>query len=352
MHFSVNGRNIETNFPVYIVAEMSANHGQDFNRAIDIIHAMKNAGADAVKIQTYTPDTMTIRSDSKLFKISGGTVWDGQYLYDLYGKAYTPWEWQPKLKEEAEKTGLDFFSTAFDPTAVEFLEKMGVAVHKVASYEIVDIPLIEAMAKTGKPLIISTGMATLEEVQEAVETARKAGAKQIALLKCTSLYPAPLDEMNLRTIPIIAEKFDLPVGLSDHTLDVTLPVAAVALGACIVEKHFTLSREFDTPDSKFSLEPHEFAEMVRAVRAVEKALGTVHFGPTEMEKSSRTKRRSLFVVGDIKKGEKFTEQNVKSIRPGHGLHTRHLHEVINQTATEDIPKGTPLEWKHVAGEKG
>ena len=335
--------------PVYIVAELSANHNQDFEQAVALIHAAKEAGADAVKLQTYTPDTLTIPSDKEYFRITGGTLWDGRTLYDLYGEAYMPWEWQPKLKEIADEIGIDLFSTAFDPTAVDFLEEMGVPVHKVASFEIVDIPLIEKMARTGKPLIISTGMATLGEIEEAVQAARRAGATQIVLLKCTSAYPAPPEEMNLRTIPHLAEAFGVPVGLSDHTLGIAVPVAAVALGACIVEKHFTLSRDIPGPDSAFSLEPHELKAMVEAIRTVEKALGEVHYGVSEREAQSRVFRRSLFVVRDVKAGEVYTEENVRSIRPGYGLHTRYLNEVLGRRAVHDIESGTPLDWTHLAG---
>ncbi len=337
-------RHIGWGEPVYIVAELSANHNQDFEQAVALIHAAKEAGADAVKLQTYTPDTLTIPSDKEYFRIGGGTLWDGRTLYDLYGEAYMPWEWQPKLKEIADEIGIDLFSTAFDPTAVDFLEEMGVPVHKVASFEIVDIPLIEKMARTGKPLMISTGMATLSEIEEAVRAARRAGATQIALLKCTSAYPAPPEEMNLRTIPHLAEAFGIPVGLSDHTLGIAVPVAAVALGACIVEKHFTLSRDIPGPDSAFSLEPHELKAMVEAIRTVEKALGEVHYGVSEREAQSRVFRRSLFVVKDVKAGEVFTEENVRSIRPGHGLPPKHLPDVLGRRAAHDMERGTPLTW--------
>lgn len=347
----INGRPIGLGFPVYIVAELSANHNQDFEQAVTLVRAAKEAGADAIKLQTYTPDTITIRSDKEYFRVGGGTLWDGRTLYDLYSEAYTPWEWQPKLKAIANDLGLDLFSSAFDPTAVDFLEKMNVPVHKVASFEIVDIPLIEKMASTGKPLIISTGMATLSEIEEAVQAARAAGATQIALLKCTSAYPAPPDEMNLRTIPHLAQAFDVPVGLSDHTLDIAVPVAAVALGACIVEKHFTLSRDIPGPDSAFSLEPQEFKAMVEAIRVVEKALGEVHYGVSEQEAKSRVFRRSLFVVKDMKAGEKFTPDNVHSIRPGYGLHTRYLSEVLGRRTSSDILRGTPLSWSCVLGKE-
>src|SRR4029077_3861291 len=259
--FEVKDRLIGPGLPTYIVAELSANHNHDFHQAVRLLEAAKEAGADAVKLQTYTPDTLTIRSDREWFRIAGGTLWDGRTLYDLYGEAYTPWEWQPKLRDIASDLGIHFFSTAFDSSSVDFLEELGVRVHKIASFEIVDIPLIEKMSRTGKPLIISTGMATLSEIAEAVEAARKAGATQIALLKCTSAYPAAPEEMNLRTIPHLSETFQVPVGLSDHTLGIAAPVAAVALGACIVGKHFTLSRSIPGPDSAFSLEPQEFRAM-------------------------------------------------------------------------------------------
>lgn len=274
----ISGRKIGPGQPVYIVAEMSANHGRDFNQAAAIVRAARDAGADAVKTQTYTPDTLTLRADTDLFRISGGTPWDGRNLYDLYSEACMPWEWQPKLKALAEELGLGFFSTAFDCTAVDFLEGMNVPAHKAASFELVDIPLIEKMARTGKPLFLSTGMATMEEIAEAVQAARNAGAAEIALLKCTSAYPAPPEEMNLRAIAHLAEVFQVPVGLSDHSLGIAVPVAAAALGACIVEKHLTLSRSIPGPDDAFSLEPHEFKAMVESIRTCEKALGQVRFG--------------------------------------------------------------------------
>lgn len=345
---SINGRRVGTGHPVFLVAELSCNHGQDFATALELLRAAKEAGADAVKLQTYTPDTLTIDSDAEHFRIGGGTLWDGESLYDLYAKAYTPWDWQPRLKAEAEKLGIELFSTAFDPSAVEFLEDMGVALHKVASFELVDLPLIEKMAQTGKPLIISTGMATFDEIEEAVVAARQAGAKEVALLKCTSAYPAPAEEMNLRAIPHLAEAFGTPVGLSDHTLGWAAAVAAVALGACIVEKHFTLSREHPGPDSAFSLEPAEFRAMVEAVRTAEKALGGVSFGTGGKEARSRSFRRSLFVVEEIRAGETFSEANVRSIRPGHGLAPKHLKEVLGRRAATDIKRGTPLDWDIIA----
>jgi N-acetylneuraminate synthase len=346
----IGSRQVGSGKPIYVVAELSANHNQDFKEAVRLIQAAKDAGADAVKLQTYTPDTLTIKSDKEYFRIKGGTLWDGRTLYDLYDKAYTPWEWQPKLKSIANELGLDLFSTAFDSSAVDFLEQMGVPVHKVASPEIVDIILIERMARTRKPLIISTGMATLEEINEAVAAAQRAGASEIALLKCTSAYPAPPEEMNLRTIPDLAATFGVPVGLSDHSLGIAVPVAAVVLGACIVEKHFTLSRSIPGPDSAFSLEPYEFKEMVQAIRTAEKALGKVHYGVSEQEAKSRAFRRSLFVVEDVKAGQMFTEKNVRSIRPGHGLPPKYLKNILGKRATRNIARGTPLSWEHVSKE--
>ncbi len=340
----IGKRRIGPGNPAYCIAEVSANHNHDYDQAVRIIHAAKESGADAVKLQTYTADTMAIVSPRKEFRIGGGTLWDGRNLHDLYGEAWTPWEWQPGLKKVAEDLGMDLFSSAFDSTAVDFLEEMGVPAHKVASFELVDIPLIRRMAGTGKPLIMSTGMASVEEIEEALQSAREAGATQIALLKCTSAYPAPEEEMNLRTIPEMTRRFGVPVGLSDHTMGIAAPVAAVALGACIIEKHLTLSRATPGPDSAFSLEPHEFNAMVEAVRTAEKALGEPHFGVSGKEEASKVFRRSLFVVENVKQGEMFTEVNVRSIRPGYGLHTRHLHEVLGKRAIRDIERGTPLSW--------
>jgi pseudaminic acid synthase len=329
MNYSIEirGRQIGVGNKVYIVAEMSANHNQNFDEAVKIINAAKEAGADAVKLQTYTPETITIDCSNDYFKIKG-TIWEGHNLYDLYREALTPWEWQPRLKAIADGLGLDLFSTPFDASAIDFLEGLGVPAYKIASFELVDLPLIQRAAATGKPLIMSTGMATLGEIDEAVQAARLAGAKEIALLKCTSAYPAAPAEMNLRTIPHLAAAFGLPVGLSDHTLGIAVPVAAVALGGCIMEKHFTLSRSRPGPDSAFSLEPQEFRE--------------VRYELTAQEEESRVFRRSLFVVRDMQAGEIFTPENVRSIRPGHGLPPKYLPEVLGRRATTDIPKGTPL----------
>lgn len=341
------GRVIGPGEHVYIIAEMSANHNQDLNAALELLHAAKESGADAVKLQTYLPDTMTIDCDSDCFHIGKGTIWEGRNLYDLYCEAYTPWEWYPSLKDSAKSLGIDLFSTAFDSTSVDFLEEMESPIHKVASFEIVDIPLIERMARTGKPLVISTGMAAFEEINDAVQAARECGAEQIALLKCTSAYPAPPGEINLRTIPHMAEAFGVPVGLSDHTLGIAVPVAAVAMGACIIEKHFTLSRDIPGPDSSFSLEPHEFKAMVEAVRFAEKALGDVSYGKTKSEAASNVFRRSLFIVKDMTAGSIFTEENVRSIRPNSGLPPKYLKSVLGHRVTRDVSRGTPLDWSLV-----
>jgi len=341
---TINGRRVGPGESAYLIAELSANHNQDFDQAVRIIEAAKQAGADAVKLQTYTADTISLNSDTEYFQVKGGTLWDGKTLYALYQQAYTPWDWQPKLKKIANDLGMDLFSSAFDDTAVDFLEQMKVPAHKLASFELVDLPLIEKMAATGKPLIMSTGMASLEDIEEAVATARKAGATQIALLKCNSAYPAPPEDMNLRTIPEMARRFNVPVGLSDHTLGITAAVTAIALGACIIEKHLTLSRSKPGADSAFSLEPQEFKAMVDAVHTAEKALGHVYFGFSEKEQATRRFRRSLFVVEDMKQGELFSPRNVRSIRPGDGLHTRHLAEVLGKRAARDIQRGTPVSW--------
>ena len=345
----IGNRNIGLGNPVYIIAELSANHNQDLRQAVCLIDAAKEAGADAIKLQTYTPDTITIRSDAEAFQIRGGTLWDGRTLHDLYGEAFTPWEWHAELQQKALACGMDFFSSPFDASAVDFLETLSVPAYKIASPELVDIPLIQKAAGTGRPLIMSTGMATAEEIEEALAAARGAGAQQIALLKCTSAYPSPPQEMNLSLIPALAGKFGVPVGLSDHSLGIAVPIAAVALGACIIEKHLTLSRSVNGPDSEFSLEPHEFKAMVDAVRTAELAIGKPEFQVGEKEKATRAFRRSLFVVEDVKSGEVFTAKNVRSIRPGNGLHTRHLSEIIGQRAASDIERGTPLRWELVAG---
>ena len=342
--FSIKGKQIGEGLPVYVIAEMSANHNGEFDQAVKIIHAAKETGADAIKLQTYTPDTLTIDCRKADFFVGEGTLWEGRSLYELYGEAFTPWEWQPKLKRIAEGIGLHLFSTPFDSTAVDFLEEMDVPAYKVASFELVDIPLLQKIGSTKKPVIMSTGMANLTEIEEAVMTLREAGCSEIAILKCTSAYPAPVEEMNLRTLPHLSEAFGCPVGLSDHSLGIAVPVAAIPLGACIIEKHFTLSRAIPGPDSAFSLEPQEFREMVKAIRIVEKALGTITYAPTAQEEKMRAYRRSLFVVKDVKAGGRFTQDNVRSIRPGCGLHTKYLGNILGRNASRDIERGTPVSW--------
>jgi N-acetylneuraminate synthase len=334
--------------PTYVIAEMSANHNGRFEDAVRLVHAAKEAGADAIKLQTYTADTLTIRSDRPEFRIGGGTLWDGKTLHDLYGEAYTPWDWQPKLKEVADQLGLPCFSSPFDSSAVDFLERMNVPAYKIASPELVDLGLIDRVARTGKPAIMSTGMATLAEIEEAIAAFRGAGGVGLALLKCTSAYPASPAYMNLRTIPHLSQTFELPVGLSDHTLGIAVPVAAVTLGACLVEKHLTLSRSMPGPDAAFSLEPAEFRAMVETVRTAEQALGDVHYGTTPEEEKTRVFRRSLYVVENVKAGDRFTPTNVRSIRPDCGLAPKFLPEVLGRRAACDLSRGTPLEWEHIA----
>lgn len=335
--------------PVFIVAELSGNHLQDFELAVKTIKAIKEAGADAVKLQTYTPDTITIDCDNEYFQIRHGTLWDGTTLYKLYQGAHTPWEWQPKLKSLAEKLELICFSTPFDRTAVDFLESMDVPAYKVSSFEITDTPLIEYIASKGKPVIISTGIAALSDIEAAIKACRLKGNGRIALLKCTSAYPAPIKEMDLATIPALRDKFKTVVGISDHTLCAVVPIAAVVLGAKIIEKHFILDRKLGGPDAKFSLEPQEFKAMVDAVRETEKAVGKVNFELTESARKSREFARSLFTVEDIKKGEVLTEKNVRSIRPGYGLKPKYLNAVVGKKALRDIKRGTPIDWDLMKG---
>jgi pseudaminic acid synthase len=349
---TIGGRRVGAGHAVYVVAEMSANHGGSYERALRLVNVAKEVGADAVKLQTYTADTLTLDSDGEAFRVGGGTLWDGRTLHDLYREAHTPWEWQPRLKVRADEIGIDLFSSPFDATAVEFLERMAVPAHKIASFEIVDLELIRRVARTGKPVILSTGMASYAEIEEAVRVAHEAGAGGVALLKCTSAYPAPPEEMNLRAIPALAKAFDVPVGLSDHTLGTAVPVAAVALGACIVEKHLTLSRAEGGPDSAFSLEPAEFRTMVEGIRTAEQALGSAQHGMGAAEARSRSFRRSLFVVRDVRRGEVFTADNVRSIRPSGGLPPREIGSVLGRRAARDVAGGTPLAADMVAGSDG
>lgn len=331
----------------FIIAEISANHNGDFDRAVKIIKEAAKAGVDAIKLQTYTPDTITINCDNKYFQIKQGTIWDGTTLHKLYQEAYTPWEWQPKLKKIAEDEGLICFSSPFDKTAVDFLEEMNVPAYKVASFEINDIPLIEYMASKGKPMIFATGIATLSDIEEAVDACRRVGNDQIIILKCTSAYPAPLEDINLKTISNIAETFHVISGISDHTLGIEVPIASVALGAKVIEKHVTLSRADGGPDAAFSLEPDELKKMVESIRNIEKALGTVTYKLTEKQKKSREHSRSLFIVKDIKVGEKFTEDNIRCIRPGFGLPPKYIGEILGKVASKDLYKGSPLKWNDI-----
>lgn len=332
------------NEKVYCIAEMSGNHAGSKDRAVEIMHAAKESGADCIKIQTYTPDTMTIDCHNEYFNIEGGT-WDGENLYGLYQKAYTPWEWQADLKEEAEKIGIDFLSTAFDATSVDFLESINLDFYKIASFELTDIPLIKRVASTKKPIIMSTGMATLEEIKEAVDAIKSTGNNQLVLLKCSSDYPAVTDEMNLNTMVDLKKQFDVPVGLSDHSMGSIGVVAAVAMGARVIEKHFCVSRKVKNPDSTFSLEPQEFKQMVEDIRVAELAMGKVKYGPSEREMANVKFRRSIFCCKDIKAGEIITSNNVKVIRPNFGLAPKYFDDVIGKKAKTDIAFGTPIKWE-------
>lgn len=345
MEIIIGNKKIGENNPAFIVAELSSNHKHDFNIAVKTIKAAKKAGADAIKVQTFTPDTITLRSSNKYFQIKHGTVWDNKTLYQLYKETFMPWEWQPKLKKIAEKEDLLFFSSAFDKTAVDFLEKINVPAYKIASLEITDIPLIEYVAATKKPIIISTGIAMLSDIKAAIEACKRMKNNQLALLKCTSAYPTPLNEVNLKVIPDLTKKFNVIVGLSDHTLGTSVPIAAAALGAKIIEKHFILDRNQGGPDASFSIEPNEFKSMTKGIRDAEESLGSISYELTEKMRKSREFMRSLFVVEDIKAGEKFTEENVRSIRPGHGLNPEYLKKIIGKKAIRDIEKGTPLVWE-------
>lgn len=330
----------------YIIAEMSANHAGSFERAKEIIHAAKDAGADCIKIQTYTPDTMTIDCDNEYFQIKKGT-WENENLYQLYSKAYTPWEWQADLKWEADKAGIDFLSTPFDKTSVDFLEKIGIEFYKIASFELVDIPLIEYVASKGKPLIISTGMGSFEEIGEAVNAVRNRGNSSICLLRCASAYPAISDSMNLRTMVDMKNRFGVPVGLSDHSMGDLGAVAAVAMGASVIEKHFCISRKIENPDSSFSMEPSEFKKMVDDIRTVEKAMGIVNYGPTEEEKENIVFRRSIFAVRDINAGEVLSEDNIRIIRPGYGMKPKFYCEILGKRAVREIKRGTPIKEESI-----
>ena len=343
----LDGRAVGPGEPPYVIAEISGNHGGKYERAAELVRLAAEAGADAVKLQTYTPDTMTLDCARPEFRIAAGP-WAGRTLHDLYAEAHTPWEWQPRLKELADEIGITLFSTPFDESAVDFLEAMDVPAYKVASFENTDVALLERVAATGKPVILSTGLASLAEICEAVERLRGAGCRELALLRCCSAYPAPPEQMHLRTIAHLAETFDVVAGLSDHTLTSDAAIAAVALGASLVEKHFIASRDHGGPDAAFSIEPSELAALVSSLRAAQAACGGVRYGGSDAEAESRVFRRSLFVVADVAAGERFTRDNVRAIRPGHGLATRHLDRVLGRRAARDVPRGTPLDWDLVS----
>lgn len=329
--------------PVYMIAEMSANHAGSLARAKEIIHAAKESGADCIKIQTYTPDTLTIDCHNKYFNVGNGT-WEGENLYQLYGKGYMPWEWQPELKEEAERVGIDFLSTPFDVTSVDFLEELGLDFYKIASFEMVDLPLVEYIASKGKPVILSTGMGSLEEIREAVETVKRAGNRQLALLRCSSAYPAEPKEMNLKTIQDMKKRFSMPIGLSDHSMGHMSAVTAVALGACIIEKHFCISRDIENPDASFSMTPEEYRAMVEEVRRVEAAIGEPVYGISKSEEPSMVFRRSVFAVKDIAQGEIITEENTRIIRPGYGLKPKYYRDILGMKARVNLERGIPISF--------
>jgi len=343
----IGGFEISDSSKTFIIAELSANHNQDKQVALNTIKAAKACGADAIKLQTYTADTLTIDCSSEYFQIQHGTLWDGTTLYKLYQQAYTPWEWHRELFDAAKAEGLVCFSSPFDKTAVDFLESLDAPAYKIASFEIQDIPLIEYAASKGKPVIISTGIATAEDIQLAVDTCRGVGNEQIILLKCTSSYPAPVELANMKTMVDLKTRFNVMVGLSDHTMGNTVPVVATALGGKVIEKHFILDKSVGGPDADFSLTPEEFSSMVQDVRNAELALGTVSYELAEKVEKNRKFGRSLFVVENIKAGEILTEKNIRSIRPGYGLHPRYYKEVLGKSAVRDMEKGTPLSFEYI-----
>ncbi len=333
--------------PAFIIAELSGNHNQSFERVMALIDAAIDAGVDAIKTQTFKPETITLDSDKEYFQVKVNDAWAGQTLFSLYQKVVTPWEWQPKMKEYCESRGVLFFSTPFDPTAVDFLESLDVPLYKIASFETGDIGLLRKIGQTKKPVIMSRGLSTEEDIRLALETLKQAGSPSVSILHCVSSYPATLDQMNLATIPDIAERFDSIPGLSDHSLGTTAAIAGVAFGAFIIEKHLTLRRTDGGPDAAFSLEPEEMKDLVKVIREVESARGVPSYTPDKKESENIIFRRSLFVTKDIKKGEKFTNENVRSIRPGNGLHPKFLDDVLGKSATQDIEYATPLAWEMV-----
>ena len=331
----------------FIVAEMSANHNGNFDKAVEIIKSAKKSGADAIKIQTYTADTITLDCDNEYFQIKQGTIWDGTTLHKLYQEAFTPWEWQKDLKKIAEEEGLIFFSSPFDKTAVDFLEKMDVDCYKIASFEITDIPFIKYIASIGKPVIMATGIATLRDIDDAVNACKSVGNDQIILLKCTSAYPSPFEEVNLKTMANMKDTFGTLVGLSDHTMGTAVSIGAVALGATMVEKHFTLSRSDIGPDSSFSMEPTEFSEMAASIRILEKAIGKVTYDLTDKQKRSREHSRSLFITKDMQQGDLFSHENIRSVRPAYGLETKYIDDIIGKRCNRSLRKGTPMAMQYV-----
>lgn len=343
----IAGRQIGRGTPPFIVAELSGNHRGKIEEATRLIDAAVHAGADAVKLQTYTPETITMESDRDAFKISGGP-WAGMRLHDLYVSAHTPWEWHETLFAHARARGITLFSSPFDVTAVDLLESLDCPAYKIASFEAADLPLIAKAASTGKPLIVSTGLTSEQEIVDVTETAKKNGAGGLVLLHCVSVYPAPVDEMNLRTVPELGARFGVPAGLSDHSLGDTAAIAAVALGAVLIEKHLTLDRSAGGPDASFSMEPSEFRDLVQRCRETWEAMGTVHFGATKSAEQNRALRRSLYVVKDMRSGESFSDENVRSIRPAEGLPPKHLPEIIGKRASRDIERGTPLRWELIS----
>jgi pseudaminic acid synthase len=341
----IGNKTIGVDTPVFIIAELSANHNGSLETAIETIRAAKRAGADAIKFQTYTADTMTIDVKADDFMLSQGTVWDGQYLYDLYKEAYTPWKWHEELFKVAKEEGLVCFSSPFDPTAVELLEKLNAPAYKIASFEITDIPLIELVASKGKPIIISTGIAGQEDIKLALDACKGVGNNDIALLKCTSSYPAPIEEANMCMVKDLAERYGVISGLSDHTMGNTVPIVATCFGAKIIEKHFILDKSIGGPDASFSMDEVEFTEMVKAVREAESAIGVVDYTLTVKQVKGKDFSRSLYIVEDMKVGEEFTEKNVRSIRPGFGMHPQFFNDVIGKKSKLDIEKGTRLSWE-------